>query len=193
MTEAQTDSIHDETGPFDPGLDLEDEGARDRFRLADDGQATWAMRRLARIQAQMTRVRNIADAERQRIQAWEERQLKANERDHDYFSFLLTEYASGERAAHDRKTIDTPFGVVKSRSGQPVWEVNADEFLDWATEHAPELVKVKASPALSEMKKALTVEETETLGLVAMTKDGEVVPGVQIQPGQVGFTIEITN
>lgn len=185
------ESIHDEPGAFDPDVDLESEESRVRFSIGDDAQATWAMRRLSSVQQRAAQVSMIAEAERSRIDAWEDRQMKQFQRDENYFQGLLMEYAASERTAHDRKSIDTPYGSVKSRVSQPVWEVDADAFLQWAKTHAPDLIRVKETPSLSDMKKFLQIEHTDTLGLVAMTPDGEIVPGVDIHPATVNYTVEV--
>jgi hypothetical protein len=181
-------SITEFDGPDDPILDLSIEG---RFRVGDDKQAAWAMRKLAALEGRISTVVDIADQERERIAAWQESETAKLLRDADYFRGILTEYAASERAVNDRKSITLPHGVVKSRLGQPKWSVT-DETLEWARANSPDLIAVKESVNLSLLKTAATAEPTDSLGLVAITADGEIIPGVSIEQPQITFTIETT-
>ena len=56
----------------------------------------------------------------------------------------------------------------------------------------PDAITVKRSPSLAAIKSAVTVESTESLGLVAMTENGEIIPGVDVTAAGVNFSVEVT-
>lgn len=165
----------------------------DSFRIENDEQAAWAMRKLLAARIRHDDNERIADAERQRIDHWIEYVNAKHDRDIAYFEGILVEYASRQRAAEDRKSIDTPYGVVKSRAGQPKINVlDADEFIQWAKQGHEDLLTVKVSPSLAAIKALAEIEVTDTLGVVAITPDGEIIPGLDIQPAAVNYTVEVS-
>lgn len=166
---------------------------REHFEVEDDAQAAWAMRKLLSVRAKMAENEKIAEAERVRIDSWLHYANAKYEGDVTYFESLLTRYAAKQRDVEGRKTIDTPYGSVKSRATQPKVKVlDDDEFLKWATDSLPQAVQIKASPLVGVLKEHVTIEHTETLGWVAMTEAGEIVPGVVAEPAGVNFSVEVS-
>lgn len=187
------DPILDEPGSLDPQIPVDEEGRYTSFTITDDAQAAWAMRKLLQFEQEADEARRLAEAEKDRIETWLERQLSRHQHDRDYFRSILTHYAIGQRAEKDRKTIDTPYGSVKSRAGQPKITVSdLPAFLEWAKQDKPEFVRIKEDIDLTKVKAACQIENTPTLGLVAVTDDGEIVPGLNIDPATVNITIEVT-
>lgn len=166
---------------------------KEHFEVTDDAQAAWAMRKLLSLRSKMAENEAIAAAERTRIDAWLHYANAKFDGDVAYFEGLLTRYAHKQRETEGRKTIDTPYGAVKSRSTQPKFKVaDDDEFIKWATDSLPEAVQIKASPLVSVLKEHVTIEHTDTLGWVAMTESGEIVPGVTAEPASVNYTVEVS-
>jgi hypothetical protein len=162
------------------------------FRIEDDEQAAWAMRKALAAHERRDANRRVAERERHRIDSWLAAVNATPDRDIDYFEGLLTRYASEERA-QGRKTIDTPYGAVKSRQGQPsIAVIDPAEFIAWAQAAHPDLLTVKVSPSLSAVKAIAEIESTDTLGLVAITPDGEVIPGVDVTPAAVTYRVEVS-
>lgn len=162
----------------------------DRFVVDDDRKAAWAVRKLAMYQSRVADARAVATAERERIDRWLVVQEERHASDIAYFTGLLTQYALAQRD-QGRKSIDTPYGVVKTRAGQPKFVVDDHHaFLEYAKQSHPEWVRVREDADVAALKKAVTVDDTPTLGLVAVTEDGEIVPGLQITPAQVSVTVE---
>lgn len=166
---------------------------RERFQITDDSQAAWAMRKLLALRTKMQANEKIADHERTRIDAWLDHENGKYTNDVAYFEAILTQYARQQREADNRKTIETPYGVVKSRATQNKFRVLDEQaFLDWAEANMPEAINVKRTPALSVLKESVTVEKTDSLGLVAMLEHGEIIPGVTVDPADVNYTVEVT-
>jgi hypothetical protein len=163
----------------------------EHFKIVNDSQAAWAMRKLLGYQNKIEENKTIAQDELSRIDAWLEHVNSKFDSDIAYFEAILVQYARGEREGKDRKTIETPYGKVKSRLTQPKYTVDEAEFLPWAKVHRPEWVQVVEKAALTELKKQTQIEETVTLGLIAMTPDGEIVPGVQVESAGINYSVEV--
>jgi len=174
-------------------FDVEEQPDRERFEVTDDNQAAWAMRHLLSVRQRIAENQAIADAERSRIDEWLDRANKKFEPDAVYFEAILLRYAQQQRASDDRKSIETPYGVIKSRATQDKFKVVDEEsFLEWATDNLPDAVNVKITPSISALKDHSVVEHTTTLGFVALTNGGEIIPGVSVEPGGVNYTVEVS-
>lgn len=184
------ESIHD----FDSEGDVTRYEAeeRDRFIIENDEQAAWAMRKLLSYSMKADENAAIADAEHQRIDAWLTRQNAKFESDILYFRGLLIHYAERQRLLEQRKSVETPYGAVKSRQGQPKWVIDEAEFLPWAKDNHPEFVRVKEEADLAAMKKSLEVADTDSFGPVAIDDAGQIIPGVSIAAATVNYTIEVS-
>lgn len=151
----------------------------ERFRIFDDSAAAWAMRKLRSIRKRQDSNRIIAEDEIDRIQSWLDDVNGPLDVHATYFESILRDYAIRVRENPDdgRKTLNLPAGKVSTRPGSDRWEIDADTFLPWARENHPDLIRVKEEPALSEIKAAILVESG-----TPHTEDGEVVPGVIVNP-----------
>lgn len=165
---------------------------RERFRIEDDSQAAWAMRKLLSYRSKIAENDAIADAEHHRIEMWQQSVNAKFDHDVQYFEAILSDYARRQRD-QGRKSVDTPYGVVKTRATQDKFKVTDEEaFFKWAADNLPDAIAIKRSPSLSELKKHVTVEQTDTLGPVAITEHGEIIPGVVVEPASVSVTVEVT-
>lgn len=166
---------------------------REQFRITNDALAAWAMRKLLDLRSKQAANTAIADAERLRIDEWEKHVNSRFDDDIAFFESHLIQYGIHQRQDEGRKTIETPYGVVKSRLGQPKYRiVDEQAFFDWAGVNLPEAIAVKMTPALSVLKDKTSVEETATLGPVAMWESGEIVPGVEVEQANVSYTVEVS-
>lgn len=175
---------------YAPG-DTEEERAR--FRLTSDDQAQWALRKYAQASEAIAAIRQQADTERERIDAWESREQMPLDRERDYFHFLLVEYAEACRA-DGRKSVSLSTGKIGTRDGSLSWRVeDPDAFLAWAREHHPDLIQVTEKPAaVADLKAALKSTEDLEPGQVAEAVDpntGAIVPGVAVKRGPVTVTV----
>jgi hypothetical protein len=156
---------------------------RERFRVENDSQAVWAMRKLAAAKARLNDIALIAESEIARVQHWAEQQSREPMRNTEYFEGILVEYGMSQRA-EGRKTVSTPYGAIKSRTGQPKYTfTDRDEFIAWAKANRPGWVAVKEEPALS-------VIRAETEGAVD-SDTGEIIPGLSVDPASVSFSVEV--
>lgn len=168
----------------------EQEEARQRFKIENTEQLAWALRKLAAIKAKENEVRRLADAERQRISDWEQKELTALERDRSFFEGLIAEYAAKQREADPKWKASTPYGRVSFRRQPAKWEWKDDAslvaFLE-ANGH-DSLVRVKKEPDKNAVKKAF---QTTADGKVVDPNTGEVVPGVVVVPQPEKLVIDV--
>lgn len=138
----------------------------------------WRRKRLADCRA-------LVDAKRAELDEWlADQETKFSTEFHED---VLAQYHRARLADDPKaKTISLPSGTLVARAGQPRWSIDAEQFVPWATAHAPDLLRTKVEPALSEAKKALGVDGTN-----AVDADGSVVPGVVVEPAQVNLSIKV--
>jgi hypothetical protein len=174
---SSTDAI--DWDSHDPGHD------RERFKIENDSQATWAMRKAAIARGRLDEIKTIAEAEIARIQDWAEHESRVPMRDLDYFEGILIEYAMKQRA-EGRKTVSTPYGAVKSRIGQTrfVFSDKA-EFIEWAKVNHPDWLVVKEDVSLSALRDASLTDSADPAS-------GEIIPGLNVEPPTVNFTVEVS-
>jgi len=158
---------------------------RERFKIEDDSQATWAMRKAAAARARLDEIKAIAESEIDRIQHWAEQESRSPVRDLDYFEGILIEYARKQRA-EGRKTVSTPYGAIKSRSGQTRFTFSDKaQFVEWAKANRPDWLVVKEEPSLSALRDS-------SLTAAADPDSGEVIPGLEVDPPTVNYTVEVS-
>lgn len=180
----------DLTHPLD---DLQPE-ARERFTIQDDGAAAWAMRKLRAIRSKQAENSRIAQDEIDRVQMWLKEVNAPLDRDASYFEGILRDYAIRCRESMDdgRKSLNLPTGKVATRVGSDKFEIDATAFLPWAKQNAPQLIRVKEEPNLSALKEFAVPPSdapSATSDGVAITSDGEVIPGVRVTPGELSVTV----
>lgn len=152
--------------------------------IEDHATAERMLRSIARRRRELEQSERLATAQIERVQEWLESERKRLST--DYFEDCLRTYHASLLAQDDRlKTISLPSGKLKARAGQPRWEIS-DEFVTWAQEHAPELVRTKVEPDKAAIKKALAVEDGH-----AISAAGQQVPGVVVEPAEISYRVEV--
>lgn len=161
---------------------------KENWKITSDSEATWAMRKLSVVMNQINTNESIAKKEKERIDAWLEESNKSLNTKGQFFIDHLTAYAHEQREKFDRKTISTPYGKVTSRQLKEKFEIDKEKFIAWSLDNFDNsyLLRIKHEPDMEMIKKDLKVE-----GNVAVTSDGEVVPGVIVKPSEVSYKVEI--
>lgn len=160
---------------------------KEAFVVDDLSKATWAMRQLRGIVVQIEANVAIAEAEKERIERWQESVNKSLLNDRLYFETLLTNYLRMERQEDpDKKTISTPYGKITSRTTQPKWEVE-EQLTDWLLNHNDTLIRVKYEVDKAELKKTYDIVGTNAID----PKTGEVVPHISITPSDINYKVEV--
>jgi len=163
-------------------------GRLQRFRIEDDGGAEWAMRKLAAANRRIDEAEMQAEAWRKQIDEWEQRVTADPVRTIDFMTHHLTDYARRVREADPRqKSVVLPSGRVSGREqGQRVVVVKESEFVAWARDNGyGHLLRPPAAPkpdAKALQAAAMVVDDTALI-------DGEIVPGVEIVPPDVTYSV----
>lgn len=158
------------------------------FEVTDDSSAAWAMRKLRDVQREIENVKTVSADDIARVQEWEAKQLEKHEREVTHWETLLINYLEAERDK-GRKSVDLPTGRVTSRAIAEAWDIDAKEFIGWAHEFAPTLVRSKTTE-LPETVEVLR-EHFETSGGKVVVKDtGEIVEGIKVKDPTVTYKVE---
>ena len=164
-----------------------------RFVVTNLSELNWVFRKVAAVKKKMAENTELADAERARFDAWEE---KENRKYADRMLFLEQKAAEYHRHVLNedpmQKTISTPYGKSKStaRKSQLKNVKDSKELLAYAEQAGEQFVKVKKEVAWAELKKTISIHETETASL-PIDANGEIVPGVIVEPASVSFKVEV--
>lgn len=161
------------------------------FRLASDRMAEWAFRKRLIAADRIAEAEEVAGAERHRVQVWVDQATARHRRDVSFFDSLLEQYAREQREQHDRKSVTTPHGEVKTRSVAAAGKLRDEAALrEVLRVTAPELVTtVEVIPTVSSLVKGGVLAVTDEGVVVAAT--GEVLPDsvVEVIPGHVSVTV----
>lgn len=160
---------------------------RERFVIDDDQKASWAMRKLRGIKAHKAANQAIADDEIARINSWLQDANSQLDRDEQFFTGLLMQYARIARERDDRKSITLPHGKIGSRIGQPKWNIDNEVFLKWLEANHKDLIRIKTEPNLAEAKKVLEIVGENAVDPAT----GEVAEGIQIIKPDITYTVEV--
>jgi hypothetical protein len=152
--------------------DLQEE-VKESFKIENLEGATWAFRKLRAINSKAIEIKAIADAERLRINAWKEQQLKQFESDTEYFESLISSYFIEEKAKDKKFKLSTPYGKVSTRKASK-WIYEDEEALkQYVKGNDIDAIRIK--------------EELDKTSLKEICKDavnhetGEILPGVRIE------------
>jgi len=164
----------------------------ERFRITDDSQASWAMRKLKAIRDRMAEIDQVAEVEFARITEWRNEQIEQASRDEPYFTAILNEYAKIEREVKDRKTISLPYGEIKSRAGSTRVDItDTEQFIAWAQANQPALLRTKIEPHKANIAEEFDGNLLRDDGSVIDLKTGEIIPGLHMTTGETTFSIKI--
>lgn len=164
------------------------------FRIDSIDLADWAMRKIADADRRLANDREVAQAQRDRIDEW----LAEREHAHTEATEFLRSQLEGfhRRLLDDQpvewhkkkdKTLKLPSGGrLVARAQQPEWTFDDEAFVAWATTHAADLVRTKHEPDRATAKERLTATNVD--GRVVL--DGELVPGVTVTARPPKFEID---
>lgn len=151
---------------------------RDSLTVRDELEANIYMRVCQRLEAELTQLKAVKDAEVERLNAYYGARAEALEERKAFFERLVIGFYNYQRAKNPRYHLKTPWGKVTQRTTKsPTWK-NEAETVEWlkATGRS-ELVKVEESLKKADLKKVFTVAN----GHYVDSSTGEIVPGVTVE------------
>lgn len=151
---------------------------RDSLTVRDELEANIYMRVCQRLEAELTQLKAVKDAEVERLNVYYGARAETLEERKAFFERLVIGYYNHQRAKNPRYQLKTPWGKVTQRTTKsPTWN-DESATVEWlkATGRS-ELVKVEESLKKAELKKVFAVAN----GHYVDSSTGEVVPGVSVE------------
>jgi len=142
------------------------------FRVENDSQATWAIKKLREKVLKIRENERIAKEQLDAVSEWLSEVNGTLGKECAYFEDLLTDY--GRRERENRKSIKLPWGTIRSRSSTRV-EVDP-AFVDWAQQNNRDDLLTYPAPkpniaAIKEEKNLEHVEVVETVSYSVEVKE----------------------
>lgn len=154
------------------------------------------LRKINAANAKLNEIKSLADAERERIDAWEKKVSSGLISDITFFEQKVIEYHSHVLAVDsEQKSIVTPYGRVRSITNEAQPErVDDEAIFDYVVANELPFVEVNTTRKLqwAELKKTLKIVRQGDEQLV-VDEDGQVVPGVTVKPRTTTFKVEVAD
>lgn len=158
------------------------------IRVLNRDGANWCLRILAKIEAERKENEQLAQLERERIDEWERDMKARSDQEASRFTQALEAFHRAELARDDHaKTIRLPAGTLKARKLPDKLTVDDELFVPWATITHPELLRVipeRREPDKPAIKKLIDDKPVDP-------DSGELIPGVEIETGEVRFSQDV--
>lgn len=172
-------------------LDLQDEQVRERFKIENLDQLNWAFRKVAALVGQEKEIKDLADAERFRINEWEKRELSPIQQSKEFFIALIHEYHANQLEENPKaKTLSTPYGKSKSRTTKEQPDKLDEDKLLAHVKESGQTEYIKESIKWGDYKKSLKVAEIDGQKVV-VDELGQVVPGATVKPETITFSVDV--
>ena len=151
-------------------------------------KAIWAMRKIATIDQSIAEVDKAADAVVDRTNAWRVEEVKRISSQRGFFEGLLEGYHRRIMADNPKqKTIKLPHGQLQIRAQQPEFVRDGKKIIEWADKEMPVVITREPKLDWGTLKDSLKIVEN-----IAMTSQGEVVPGITVVPRGDKFSVKLT-
>jgi|SRR5690625_338928 len=152
---------------------------KERFKIENDEQAEWALRKIIESENEEERVNQFAETQIRQIENWRAKQLEKTFNDKEYFNGLLSEYLHSKRQEDkDFKSITLPSGNVGFRKKPAKWIYKDEVVLKTLEgENLNDFIKVEKKLDKRAIKKAFEVVD----GKVINAETGQVIEGIEIQ------------
>lgn len=150
------------------------------FRIEDTDAANWAVRKLAKADAEIRDNAKQAEREIERVNAWLEDACRSAVETYERMQMLLEDYHRRLLEADpQRKTVKLPAGTLSARKLPDNIEISDEKtFIEKMRVARKEFVRTKYEIARQAVKDAVL-------------KDGEIVEGVERVEGAISFKVEV--
>lgn len=159
------------------------------FVVDTDEKANWALRKIKQAQKQQKESNELADAEIEKIKAWNKSVNEKAQMDIDYFQSLLAGYALKKREENPKyKSQKLPNGRIKFVKQQPKYNYNDDLLIESLKKvNRTDLLKIKESPDKAAIKKSFVVTDNQLVD----PDTGEFIEGVTVEQREDAFKVEV--
>jgi hypothetical protein len=161
------------------------EPIKDPWRPQSDGEADWAMGKLALVESELGAIEAQRAEWQQRLNDWHATVTRRPKARQALFVGYLTDYARRQREETNQATLTLPGGKVTSRRNPAKLLVSDPEaVLAWARHNAVEVVKEVVR--LDELRRAVSVQNGRPV-----SRDGEVVAGLDVEPAHTSYSVKV--
>ena len=162
----------------------EEEDMLEEVAVFDDASAEYLLKRIREANAQYERLADWfalqtekAKQIRDNTVAWAERGLRA------YLDMVPA------KKSKTQISYELPGGKLVLKEQQPKFDTKDEELVPWLkANNMTDMIQVKEEAKWGELKKTLTLGPD---GRSMMTEDGEIVPGVKVEPREPKFTVTL--
>ena len=168
----------------------ETEGPRPAWRITDDGCADWACRKIAEEKAELDRIRELAEAQIQKI----EEKLAAAERRYEngtrFLTGKLAEYFETvpHKATKTKESYRLLSGTLTRKFGGSQMKQDDAQLVQYLKDSGQlEFIKTEEKPKWGDFKKRLEIMG----GSVVDKETGEIVEGVTVETKPDTFTVDV--
>lgn len=175
----------------DPSDDTSTPAQAGRWEIADDGAASWAMRRYAEAHAELDAIDDQYHRELGRLNAWRDARTRTPARTAAFMGDHLGVYALAVRAKEGRKTLVLPAGKVKTSQPTVPWKVEVadkDAMIRWALSNGAEAYLRPVPSSLTDLRALVVVTDRDDGLVVVDAESGEVVPGLTAEATKATVT-----
>jgi phage host-nuclease inhibitor protein Gam len=162
-----------------------------KFEITDKNSLNWAFRKVSALKAQEKEIKQLADAERERISDWERSEISTISNSLAFFETIVAAYHAKQLEEDPKaKTISTPYGKSKSRKSKEAPEKeNEEAILQHVIENGMDDY-IKTSLKWADLKKAVKIVEIAGEKAV-VDENGQLVPGMTVKTGSISFSLEV--
>lgn len=170
-------------------IEVMEEEEKQKFRIEDKEQAQWALRKIKALNIKHKETDELAEAEIERIKAWQDKENRSIDSGIAFFEGLLFDYMLKEKKADEGlKSIKLPSGTLRLRKQQPEYIRDDDKLVKWAiTVGEWDLVKTKESIDWAALKKDIAVAN----GKAIHKGTGEVIKHIKVMPRDDKFEVVV--
>lgn len=167
------------------------EEIKQKFEITDLDSLNWAFRKLKAYKEKEREITELAEAERERINRWEEQEKDKIKDSVSFFETLINEYhAKVLQQDPKQKTLSTPYGKSKTRRMKSqVKKANEKSILEHVVNNGMDEY-IKPTLKWSDFKKSIQIAEING-EFKAIDENGQEVPGTVIEPEQIKFSVEV--
>ncbi|OQR57421.1 host-nuclease inhibitor Gam family protein [Bacillus sp. CDB3] len=167
------------------------QAAEQQFEITDINGLNWAFRKISALKAKQKEITTLANVERDRINEWEQNELKPLHSSISFFETHIQRYHAEQLAADPKqKTISTPYGKSKTRTSKAAPEQSDKEtLLQYAIENELDDC-LKTEVKWADFKKKIKIVEISGEKVI-VDEDGQIVPGVIIKPESISYSVEV--
>lgn len=169
----------------------QEEQVNEGFQIDNDQTANWALRKIKQHQQQIKNNNELAQAEIEKIEAWNQQENDKAQQSIDYFQGLLAHYAMKKREEDPKfKSQKLPHGNIGFRKKPAKWNYDDVALLETLkTNNLTDHINVTEKPNKSSIKKSFEVVD----GKVIDSETGVVIEGITVEEQGEDFTVKVSD